>query len=77
MTIARIPYFTIKSTATKVPAMGFGSGTAWRLQKWKQHDENRVYELVQVLVDKVETAIDVGFRHIDTSRGLFHTPPSW
>jgi diketogulonate reductase-like aldo/keto reductase len=71
MTIAKIPYFTIKSTATRVPAIAFGSGTAWRLQKWKQHDENRVHELIQVLVDQVKTAIDVGFRHIDTAEAYF------
>jgi diketogulonate reductase-like aldo/keto reductase len=71
MTIAKIPYFTIKSTGTKVPAIGFGSGTVWRLQKWKQHDENNVHELIQALVDQVKTAIDVGFRHIDTAEAYF------
>jgi diketogulonate reductase-like aldo/keto reductase len=71
MTIAKIPYFTIESTGTKVPAIGFGSGTAWRIQKWKQHDENKVHELIEPLVEQVKTAIDVGFRHIDTAEAYF------
>lgn len=69
--MVKVPNFTIKATGKQVPAIGFGSGTAWRLQKWGQMDEDKGHELIVELIDQVKTAIDVGFRHIDVAEAYF------
>lgn len=68
MSAVQIPSFIIKATGKHIPAIGFGSGTAWRLQKWAADDK---HALIPMLVDQVKTAIDVGFRHIDTAEAYF------
>lgn len=71
MTVPKIPAFKLKGTGDEIPAIGFGSGTAWRIKKWEKRDEKNGDELITELVDQVKSAIDNGFRHIDTAEAYF------
>lgn len=66
MTIGNIPTFTLPVTGDKIPALGFGSGTAWKLQK-RSRPEDKQHEPVEELIEGTKAAILAGFTHIDTA----------
>lgn len=66
MTVSNIPTFTLPATGAKVPALGFGSGTAWKLRK-RSRPEDQKHEPIEELIEGTKDAILAGFRHIDTA----------
>ncbi|KAH3900807.1 related to NADPH-dependent alpha-keto amide reductase [Saccharomycodes ludwigii] len=48
----------------RIPIIGFGSGTKWRITKSSGETKGK---FIQQLADQVKNAIEVGFNHIDTA----------
>lgn len=65
MTIANVPTFTLATTGDKIPALGFGSGTKWRIQKKSKPESERVP--IEELIEVTKDAILSGITHIDTA----------
>lgn len=66
MTIPKIPTFTLSTTNSKIPAIGFGSGTAWKIQKRSRPEDQR-NDPIEELIQGTKDAILAGFNHIDTA----------
>ncbi|CCH44340.1 Aldo-keto reductase family 1 member [Wickerhamomyces ciferrii] len=66
MTLSEIPTFTLPKTGDKIPSLGFGSGTAWKIQK-RARPESEKNEPVEELIQGISNAISAGFNHIDTA----------
>lgn len=64
-----VPTLTIKSTGSKIPVLGFGSGTQWRIAKTLGDNKG---QFIDELSTQVQLAIDSGFNHIDTAE-VYHT----
>ncbi|GMM33330.1 hypothetical protein DASC09_006550 [Saccharomycopsis crataegensis] len=60
--MSKIEYWPL-SNGVKVPAIGFGVGSAWRVQK-QQYDPDYI---MPELVESIEHAIDAGYDHIDSA----------
>ncbi|ONH66062.1 NADPH-dependent conjugated polyketone reductase C1 [Cyberlindnera fabianii] len=71
MVTPQVPEFKLKYTNQTIPAIGFGSGTAWRIKKSSVGTDGPVMD---DLVDQVKQAIQSGYTHIDTAEAYFtHT----
>lgn len=61
-----IPNFKLPVTGASIPAIGYGTGTAWQKIK-KARPADQQLDPVEDLISSVSNAIKVGFRHIDTA----------
>lgn len=59
-----IPMFPLEGSCVGIPAIGFGSGTKWRIRKASGETKD---EFIDVLASQVTNALDLGFRHIDVA----------
>lgn len=64
MTKPIIPTFEIKESHTRIPVLGFGTGTQWRIAKREGETKG---QFIEKLADQLATAIVLGFNHIDTA----------
>lgn len=64
MTRPLVPTFPIKGSNTRIPVLGFGTGTQWRIAKREGETKGK---FIHELVNQLGTAVKAGFNHIDTS----------
>nr|QFR37191.1 aldo-keto reductase [Cyberlindnera americana] len=67
MAVPQVPSFKLTS-GQSIPAIGFGSGTAWRIQKTSADSDG---SLITGLIDQTKQAIKCGYMHIDTAEAYF------
>ncbi|SJM86999.1 related to ketoreductase [Zygosaccharomyces bailii] len=59
-----VPTLKIKTSGTRIPVLGFGTGTQWRIAKREGDTKG---QFINRLVAQLKEAINVGFTHIDTA----------
>lgn len=59
----------------KIPAIGYGVGSAWRVKKTNNNDKSLSAEeklkVNEIVVHSIEDAINTGFRHLDVAEAYF------
>ncbi|SCU86350.1 LAMI_0D01684g1_1 [Lachancea mirantina] len=67
----KVPTVALRDTGDKIPVLGFGSGTKWRIAKTTGERED---QFIDELAQQVTDAIKAGFNHIDTAE-VYKTHP--